>query len=135
MLTGNDTTTLLEDGIHVRRHCVVQQEGWLLVGPLQLIRQRGERRSGPKASLNAGSPAGLPAPRRGKECPRRVISTHCHTVSWCFGYLAGAVGHATLRPLAVAVYWRPQLFRARSEEHTSELQSQSNLVCRLLLEQ
>src|SRR2546430_5248105 len=37
---------------------------------------------------------------------------------------------------------RPQLYRrdrrfiddARSEEHTSELQSQSNLVCRLLLE-
>src|SRR2546427_3631631 len=27
--------------------------------------------------------------------------------------------------------WRP---RTRSEEHTSELQSQSNLVCRLLLE-
>src|SRR2546430_6953431 len=26
------------------------------------------------------------------------------------------------------------LFRPRSEEHTSELQSQSNLVCRLLLE-
>src|SRR2546430_7870122 len=26
------------------------------------------------------------------------------------------------------------IFRARSEEHTSELQSQSNLVCRLLLE-
>src|SRR2546430_12663256 len=28
----------------------------------------------------------------------------------------------------------PQAHRARSEEHTSELQSQSNLVCRLLLE-
>src|SRR2546430_17422818 len=28
----------------------------------------------------------------------------------------------------------PGLDRARSEEHTSELQSQSNLVCRLLLE-
>src|SRR2546430_7702849 len=27
-----------------------------------------------------------------------------------------------------------QLLRGRSEEHTSELQSQSNLVCRLLLE-
>src|SRR2546430_13634345 len=27
-----------------------------------------------------------------------------------------------------------QLFGERSEEHTSELQSQSNLVCRLLLE-
>src|SRR2546430_3922677 len=26
------------------------------------------------------------------------------------------------------------LYQARSEEHTSELQSQSNLVCRLLLE-
>src|SRR5688572_32499516 len=27
-----------------------------------------------------------------------------------------------------------RFYRARSEEHTSELQSQSNLVCRLLLE-
>src|SRR6266478_722852 len=50
-----------------------------------------------------------------------------------------------LRPsaqhLPVARYYRPEEFaglaeagRARSEEHTSELQSQSNLVCRLLLE-
>src|SRR5688572_32770401 len=29
---------------------------------------------------------------------------------------------------------QPRHHRARSEEHTSELQSQSNLVCRLLLE-
>src|SRR2546430_17322588 len=29
---------------------------------------------------------------------------------------------------------RSNRFRSRSEEHTSELQSQSNLVCRLLLE-
>src|SRR2546430_7739720 len=29
---------------------------------------------------------------------------------------------------------RPVTHRPRSEEHTSELQSQSNLVCRLLLE-
>src|SRR3712207_7475959 len=29
----------------------------------------------------------------------------------------------------------PDLFRARSEEHTSELQSRQYLVCRLLLEQ
>src|SRR2546430_6817333 len=28
----------------------------------------------------------------------------------------------------------PDIFKERSEEHTSELQSQSNLVCRLLLE-
>src|SRR5688572_31513342 len=31
-------------------------------------------------------------------------------------------------------YKRSQVKRPRSEEHTSELQSQSNLVCRLLLE-
>src|SRR5688572_32085583 len=30
--------------------------------------------------------------------------------------------------------WKGQLWLRRSEEHTSELQSQSNLVCRLLLE-
>src|SRR2546427_9909003 len=30
--------------------------------------------------------------------------------------------------------WRQTPARTRSEEHTSELQSQSNLVCRLLLE-
>src|SRR2546430_9675170 len=30
--------------------------------------------------------------------------------------------------------WPPAYEPARSEEHTSELQSQSNLVCRLLLE-
>src|SRR2546427_4498623 len=33
-----------------------------------------------------------------------------------------------------AVRWTDQAARRRSEEHTSELQSQSNLVCRLLLE-
>src|SRR2546430_9235801 len=37
-----------------------------------------------------------------------------------------------IRPASVEVY-RP-IRATRSEEHTSELQSQSNLVCRLLLE-
>src|SRR2546427_2707432 len=36
--------------------------------------------------------------------------------------------------LAAQVMCRPVKRAARSEEHTSELQSQSNLVCRLLLE-
>src|SRR2546430_13016223 len=31
-------------------------------------------------------------------------------------------------------FWKISLTNRRSEEHTSELQSQSNLVCRLLLE-
>src|SRR2546430_11094078 len=42
-------------------------------------------------------------------------------------------GHSTPKGLA----WRSRVEtkrRSRSEEHTSELQSQSNLVCRLLLE-
>src|SRR2546427_9276673 len=39
------------------------------------------------------------------------------------------VGATAMRALEVAV-----LDQRRSEEHTSELQSQSNLVCRLLLE-
>src|SRR5688572_31322835 len=37
--------------------------------------------------------------------------------------------------IAKAVLWESKLVAGeRSEEHTSELQSQSNLVCRLLLE-
>src|SRR5438270_1976678 len=41
-----------------------------------------------------------------------------------------------LKPFYVRVLTRPRkiVFASRSEEHTSELQSQSNLVCRLLLE-
>src|SRR5688572_31095714 len=43
--------------------------------------------------------------------------------------LLGAVGHPDVKP---GILERKLLLR--SEEHTSELQSQSNLVCRLLLE-
>src|SRR5688572_31970686 len=46
---------------------------------------------------------------------------------------AGAVG-AGLEALLRALAAHDIGARARSEEHTSELQSQSNLVCRLLLE-
>src|SRR2546430_15734369 len=44
---------------------------------------------------------------------------------------------AATSPSAAGRNWRskpPNLRLVRSEEHTSELQSQSNLVCRLLLE-
>src|SRR2546430_10688437 len=46
-------------------------------------------------------------------------------------------GHVTPRPQPIALPQaaaQPARAVARSEEHTSELQSQSNLVCRLLLE-
>src|SRR2546430_9918376 len=40
----------------------------------------------------------------------------------------------TVHELLRAPFYHPVLEEGRSEEHTSELQSQSNLVCRLLLE-
>src|SRR2546427_2367634 len=57
--------------------------------------------------------ASLPAPR-GRPAD-------AHAVDFLIDTIAAAPGEVTL----VAI---------RSEEHTSELQSQSNLVCRLLLE-
>src|SRR2546430_5249832 len=40
----------------------------------------------------------------------------------------------TILSLMIASRLEPESIDTRSEEHTSELQSQSNLVCRLLLE-
>src|SRR2546430_11891931 len=57
--------------------------------------------------------------RGGSAHPVRLMAT-----------LEGAVGH----PAAVTNGGLSPASAARSEEHTSELQSQSNLVCRLLLE-
>src|SRR2546430_10064949 len=54
--------------------------------------------------------------------------------------LGGAAGqsqiHAVIEPLVAAIERAVDVEHPghRSEEHTSELQSQSNLVCRLLLE-
>src|SRR5206468_5382050 len=49
---------------------------------------------------------------------------------------AGALARrrGSSRPAAPRRRWHPRTPRARSEEHTSELQSRSDLVCRLLLE-
>src|SRR5438270_5984209 len=49
------------------------------------------------------------------------------------GRLTTPVAYATAHVAALFVRFFPREL-ARSEEHTSELQSQSNLVCRLLLE-
>src|SRR5688572_32290254 len=48
--------------------------------------------------------------------------------------LGVAVVDVRLRRFNYPIEVRPAVFELRSEEHTSELQSQSNLVCRLLLE-
>src|SRR2546430_8054848 len=53
------------------------------------------------------------------------------------GVCLAAVGHASTTRLPPSPRTKPRSCAAspaRSEEHTSELQSQSNLVCRLLLE-
>src|SRR2546430_10155599 len=48
-----------------------------------------------------------------------------------FRSVAGAISRPSAKCGSSA---KPRSIRKRSEEHTSELQSQSNLVCRLLLE-
>src|SRR2546426_4686792 len=59
--------------------------------------------------------------------PDQFFDATRHRVSSFFG--AGIVAHVGMaEPVC------PDLATARSEEHTSELQSPCNLVCRLLLE-
>src|SRR5256885_9651710 len=48
--------------------------------------------------------------------------------------LRDGAGQQVQQALADAAQWAATLQSARSEEHTSELQSPCNLVCRLLLE-
>src|SRR5205085_6732659 len=48
--------------------------------------------------------------------------------------LLSDAGHVVTDIFALALAWFATVQAERSEEHTSELQSQSNLVCRLLLE-
>src|SRR2546430_3431154 len=54
--------------------------------------------------------------------------------SWNVEILATDVGRRALKQAERGVYAGRSIGSVRSEEHTSELQSQSNLVCRLLLE-
>src|SRR2546430_8061077 len=53
-----------------------------------------------------------------------------------YARIIGANGRINVGVIGFSDRFRQSLFPAfsRSEEHTSELQSQSNLVCRLLLE-
>src|SRR2546430_8827172 len=55
-----------------------------------------------------------------------------YMVNWSSNVFPGILGRTCDRPCEPAC--RRGRVEERSEEHTSELQSQSNLVCRLLLE-
>src|SRR5688572_32701963 len=63
---------------------------------------------------------------------RHRFADHGQSITLSQTRYAGALLDALMRwPTPVPVCFAPV---SRSEEHTSELQSQSNLVCRLLLE-
>src|SRR5688572_31607239 len=79
----------------------------------------------------------FPTRRSSDLAPRPEISTHSFFRSgWSHSCLV-AVAHVQSNVRTIRS-WQcarsPRSIRRRSEEHTSELQSQSNLVCRLLLE-
>src|SRR5205085_11812350 len=85
--------------------------------PYTTLFRSSRSRSGPARPLESGrSPIGAGRPRRGQ--PHGSNNR-------------GGVYRDNDYEICFAV---PGCSRCRSEEHTSELQSQSNLVCRLLLE-
>src|SRR5690625_3716386 len=68
----------------------------------------------------------------GASCGATAFVGWCQTVSaW---YLSRTPNEAVRQRHLQAVAWGEQLCGTRSEEHTSELQSRGQLVCRLLLE-
>src|SRR5690242_21452972 len=63
-------------------------------------------------------------------CTGRLPATHCHPDRKLDVDLPGSIWHGCAHFCRTCVSHTP----VRSEEHTSELQSHVNLVCRLLLE-
>src|SRR2546430_10338685 len=88
----------------------------------------------PSATLFRSARHLLPRPAA---APRAEAATGAGACATAGGTRAGA-GHAAraaVRGPGAGGSLRHVARRGRSEEHTSELQSQSNLVCRLLLAQ
>src|SRR2546430_10439418 len=63
-------------------------------------------------------------PHNRSRSPHPIFRSKSRTIATCCGSLECDAQHSA----------SSSVVKARSEEHTSELQSQSNLVCRLLLE-
>src|SRR2546430_4395167 len=106
--------------------------------------RRGEARITPQTVVLLGSQqvfdtaphrigADLPGRQQPQQGPGTLVGS-ARRFSGCL--LPVRVGVIALAPAAVGILpgYEPTHGAARSEEHTSELQSQSNLVCRLLLE-
>src|SRR5438132_14321395 len=58
----------------------------------------------------------------------------CADPTWPIEHLDAGIGHRQVVADVVRDWQYPRRGARRSEEHTSELQSHSDLVCRLLLE-
>src|SRR2546427_9598129 len=61
-------------------------------------------------------------------------TAHAAFAGVALAYLVGGPPMPFAIAFGLGTAWITGLLEERSEEHTSELQSQSNLVCRLLLE-
>src|SRR2546430_6583478 len=106
---------------------------------------RSSARCGAGAGLTAvgAAPVNAASPRDRRAAPERVLHG-CRFHSVTVAMLRSAAMPAVRaqgsqcgvkrRPKTSAAAARTRFVVTRSEEHTSELQSQSNLVCRLLLE-
>src|SRR5256886_17278574 len=104
-----------------RRHAAAARLGWRRPGALAHRRHRA--RSRPLAPLDRLSVA----QRRGPDIPLVPVGRAVARDRVAGGVVRAGPARPEPRP-------RPDALDLRSEEHTSELQSQSNLVCRLLLE-
>src|SRR2546427_8038049 len=63
-----------------------------------------------------------------------MATTPVEAGSWIYTTTRRGASRRQTSKLAASLGRRQRVYLFRSEEHTSELQSQSNLVCRLLLE-
>src|SRR2546426_7541757 len=79
------------------------------------------------------SVSGVKSVARAAIAESMVASDHGCPTSACSAFGARA-GMAAMPPYASRALATPPSVTCRSEEHTSELQSPCNLVCRLLLE-
>src|SRR2546427_5422847 len=91
-----------------------------------------QRKSGRKSSASTTSSSTKPE-QPAPSPPSRPVLEFSHVHAQCSHHRVRA-GRADRRHLHGAGEPCAPADRGRSEEHTSELQSQSNLVCRLLLE-
>src|SRR2546427_5587639 len=145
---GFETVTYMLEG-RMRHRDNHGNEGVLVPGSVQWMtagrglvhsempEQQEGRMRGFQLWLNLPAREKMTAPRYQEFGPERIPSATpaagvtVKVIAGRVGEVAGPIQQPATDPTYLDLSIRPG---ARSEEHTSELQSQSNLVCRLLLE-